>query len=523
MSHPWGKMNVLIIFEKKTAMNFRTLLFALLLSGFGLTAGHGQTRTGIFDSQTDVGNPSHPGFAFYNEKDQTYTVGGSGENMWFDNDQFHYLWTTLQGDFILRAEVSFLGAGVEAHRKAGWIVRNSLEAAAPHVNATVHGDGLTSLQYRPAFGGETREMMAADSFADVLQLERQGNTWIFSSGRFGEPLHSVTLDSLVLNKEVYAGIYVCAHNPGITETAVFRNVRIIKPAGHDLVPYRDYLGSRLEIMDVETGLRRMIFTSAHSIQAPNWTPDGKYLIFNSGGLLYRYDLHTGNIGVLNTGFARSNNNDHVLTFDGTLLGISHHSSDEGGNSAIFYLPASGSDQPVRITRPGRDASYLHGWAPDNHSVVFTGHRNGQYDIYSADIRTGQEIRLTHQQTLDDGPEYSPDGKYIFFNSARTGTMQLWRMKPDGSEQTQLTFDAWNDWFPHVSPDMKKIIFISFPPEVDAQDHPFYKRCLLRMMPYEGGEPTVIGYVYGGQGTMNVPNWSPDSRKIAFVTNSGPVR
>lgn len=485
-------------------------------------AGQGQTRTGIFDSQTDVGNPSHPGFAFYNEQDQTYTVGGSGENMWFDNDQFHYLWTTLQGDFILRAEVSFLGNGVEAHRKAGWIVRNSLEAAAPHVNATVHGDGLTSLQYRPAFGGETREMVAADSFADVLQLERQGNTWIFSSGRFGEPLHSVTLDSLVLNKEVYAGIYVCAHNPDITETAVFRNVRIIKPAGHDLVPYRDYLGSRLEIMDVETGLRRVIFTSAHSIQAPNWTPDGKYLIFNSGGLLYRYDLHTGNIGVLNTGFARSCNNDHVLTFDGTLLGISHHSSDEGGNSAIFYLPVSGSDQPVRITRPGKDASYLHGWAPDNHSVVFTGHRNGQFDIYSADIQTGKEIRLTHQQTLDDGPEYSPDGKYIFFNSARTGTMQLWRMKPDGTEQTQLTFDEWNDWFPHVSPDMKKIIFISFPPEVDAQDHPFYKRCLLRMMPYEGGEPTIIGYIYGGQGTMNVPNWSPDSRKIAFVTNSGPV-
>ncbi len=98
-------------------------------------------------------------------------------------------------------------------------------------------------------------------------------------------------------------------------------------------------------------------------------------------------------------------------------------------------------------------------------------------------------------------------------------MQIWKMDPDGKHQTQLTFDEYNDWFPHISPDQKRIVFISFPKEIDSQDHPFYKHCLIRMMPYAGGKPKVIGYIYGGQGTMNVPNWSPDSRKIAFVTNT----
>ena len=152
-------------------------------------------------------------------------------------------------------------------------------------------------------------------------------------------------------------------------------------------------------------------------------------------------------------------------------------------------------------------------------MIFTGNRKGRYDIYTVDVKTGQEVQLTDQETLDDGAEYSPDGKHIFFNSVRTGKMKLWRMNADGKEQTQLTFDGYNDWFPHVSPDRKWIVFISFPKDIDPNDHPFYKHCLLRIMPYEGGTPRVIGYLYGGQGTINVPSWSPDSRFISFVTNS----
>lgn len=127
--------------------------------------------------------------------------------------------------------------------------------------------------------------------------------------------------------------------------------------------------------------------------------------------------------------------------------------------------------------------------------------------------------MTNQKSLDDGSEYSPDGKYIFFNSARTGKMKLWRMNPDGEDQTQLTLDDYNDWFPHISPDQKWIAFISYPKDVPAGEHPFYKHCLLRLMPYEGGTPKVIGYIYGGQGSINVPSWSPDSKYISFVSNS----
>jgi Tol biopolymer transport system component len=209
----------------------------------------------------------------------------------------------------------------------------------------------------------------------------------------------------------------------------------------------------------------------------------------------------------------------VLTFDGKMIGISNHTASENGKSTIYWLPVDGSKEPVRVTRPGVGDSYLHGWSPDNKKMIFTGNRNGQFDVYSVDVQTGKETQLTNFKTLDDGSEYSPDGKYIFFNSVRTGRMQIWRMDADGKNQTQLTFDDYNDWFPHVSPDMKWIVFISFPKDINPGDHPFYKHCMLRIMPYGGGKPKVIAYLYGGQGTINVPSWSPDSKRIAFVTNS----
>jgi Tol biopolymer transport system component len=153
-------------------------------------------------------------------------------------------------------------------------------------------------------------------------------------------------------------------------------------------------------------------------------------------------------------------------------------------------------------------------------MVFTGQRDGVFDVYKIPTAGGAEVRLTTAEGLDDGPEFSPDGKYIYFNSSRTGRMQLWRMKPDGSEQTQLTDDGFNNWFPHVSPDGKWIAYIAFPPEVPATEHPFYKHVTLRLVPVGGGAARVIAYLYGGQGTMNVPSWSPDGKRLAFVSNTG---
>jgi Tol biopolymer transport system component len=219
---------------------------------------------------------------------------------------------------------------------------------------------------------------------------------------------------------------------------------------------------------------------------------------------------------INSGFAVNNNNDHVLSFDGKMLGISHHVAEEENRSIIFTMPAEGGT-PTRITKEG--PSYLHGWSPDGRYLIYTAERNGNYDIYKISVKKKKEIRLTEAPGLDDGSEYSPDGRYIYFNSVRTGTMQIWRMKPDGSDQEQLTFDGYNNWFPHISPDGRQIVFLSFMNDVRADDHPFYKHVYIRVMPAEGGTPVIKAYVYGGQGTINVPSWSPDSKKISFVSNS----
>ncbi len=495
----------------------KTLLFLFLI--LTITPAKSQTKIGVFDNHLDIGDPKNKGFAYYQEEDQTYMIGGSGKNMWFNEDQFQYLWTTIQGDFILRAEIDFIGEGVDPHRKVGWIVKNDLNSETPHVNASTHGDGLTSLQYRKTIGGDTEELVSENTAPDVIQLERKGNVFIMSTAKFGEQFVEVQLEDMPIANQVFIGLYVSSHNPDIVEVTKFRNVRIIKPAAVDFQPYRDYLGSRLEVMDVATGHRKVLFTTTNSIQAPNWTPDGKKLIYNSEGRMYQYHLNEGTISPLNTGFAIKNNNDHVLSFDGTLMGLSSHNPADMNNSTLYYLPSEGDSNPVVVNKPGLGASYLHGWSPDNKEMLFTGQRNGQYDIYSIDIKTGVEKQLTNLKTLDDGPEYSPDGKHIFFNSVRTGKMKLWKMDPDGKNQAQLTFDEYNDWFPHISPDGKWIAFISFPKDIDPSDHPFYKHCLVRIMPFEGGTPRIIGYIYGGQGSINVPSWSPDSKSITFVTNS----
>jgi TolB protein len=488
-----------------------SLVILLTLSSFAQ-----QKDLGVFEGQSDIGQVIKPGQATYDAKKQEYTITGSGANMWLDSDEFHMAWKSLKGDFILTTRARFIGQGVEAHRKMGWIIRSGLKATAPHVNASVHGDGLTSLQFRRAKGGPTEEIKSSLQGVDVIQLERQGSTYIMSVARFGEPFVTEQTTNPALGDEVYVGLYVCSHNKDVEETAVFSNVRVTIPASPQFVPYRDYIGSDLEILDVESGQRKVIYHTPDSLQAPNWTRDGKALIFNRNGRLYRYDLAKETPTVLNTDFAIHNNNDHVLSFDGKLIGISHHSESDGNKSIIYTLPLQGGN-PKRVTAQGH--SYLHGWSPDGKWLIYTAERNGEFDIYKIAATGGEETRLTSGKALDDGSEFSPDGKYIYFNSTRNGSMQLWRMKPDGSEPQQLTDDEYNNWFPHVSPDSKWIVFLSFSKEVAPDDHPFYKRVYLRLMPIAGGKPRVIAYVYGGQGTINVPSWSPDSKRVAFVSNS----
>lgn len=502
-----------------------------LLAGclaFALTVS-ADPSVGQFTQNADIGAPVIAGSTSYDASLQQYRMSAAGINLWGASDQFQFAWNKLKGDFIVRARFEFVGQGVDPHRKLGWMVRSTLDADSAYADACVHGDGLTSLQYRRTKGAITEQVTLEIKGGDVIQFERRGNTYIFSSARSGETFTTGTLADLALGEEVFVGLFLCSHDAKVKEEAIFKDVRIIQPPKAGYVPYRDYIGSLLEILNVHTGKLETVYSSPEQFEAPNWMPDGRTLIVNvSGpgpnkGLLKTFDLVTKKMAPLDTGFANRNNNDHVLTFDGKQLAISHHSADDGGRSVIYKLPSVGGT-PVRVTP--KAPSYLHGWSPDAKWLVYTGGRkekaddkSDKYDIYRISADGGEEIRLTSAPGLSDGPEFSPDGKYIYFNSTRSGLMQLWRMKPDGSDQEMVTNDEFNNWFAHVSPDGKWIAFISYGQDVKPDDHPYYKHCYLRLMPITGGKPRVIAYVFGGQGTINVPSWSPDSTRIAFVSNT----
>ncbi len=279
------------------------------------------------------------------------------------------------------------------------------------------------------------------------------------------------------------------------------------------------LTSVLEIYDIEKNTRTVVkeFDGAH-IEAPNWTVDGKWLIYNSRGRLYKISPDNPQEPILiDTDFAGACNNDHVLSSDGKSIAISH-SAKEDYNSRIYTLPIEGGT-PQLITPMA--PSYLHGWSPDGKWLAYCAFRNDSkiQDIYIIPAKGGVEIRLTTAEGLDDGPEYSPDGKYIWFNSVRTGLMQVWRMKADGSEQTQMTFDdESNAWFPHVSPDGKQVVYLTYRKgDLEPHQHVANKNVELRLMSTEGGEYKTIVKLFGGQGTINVNSWAPDSKRFAFVS------
>ena len=499
---------------KKITICFSTLLLVLFV-----TAHAQQKAVGQFDENGDVGEPKLKGNTVYNKDDQTYLLSGAGKNVWTNLDQFQFVWKKIKGDFIIKATAKFIGKGVAGHRKIGIMARDKLTTDSRYVDGTFHGGLplLTSLQYRLSDGDTTGQIAVSSIHPTEIEFERSGNTFTFSATTFGENYKTVKKE-MGLNDEAFVGLYICSHIDTVMEQAIFSNVRIIFPPKKDYRPYKDYLGSNLEVMDVATGHRKILYRAPGSIQAPNWSKDGKYLIYNSAeGLIYKYQLSDNAITPINTGFAKNNNNDRVLSFDGKILGISNYMGEKR-TSTVFILPVTGSDNPTKITSEDSGHSYFHSWSPDGKKLLFTGLRNKQWDIWSIDIATKKETNLTNMTTLDDGAEYTPDGKWIYFNSVRTGTMKIWRMKPDGSNQEQVTFDEYNDWFPHISPDGKWIVYISFPKEIDPTTHPFYQKVYFRLMPTSGGVPKAIAYVYGGQGSMNVPSWSPDGKRIAFVSN-----
>jgi Tol biopolymer transport system component len=270
----------------------------------------------------------------------------------------------------------------------------------------------------------------------------------------------------------------------------------------------------LETLDISTGECTILHTFDSVIEAPNWTRDGRLLIFNSRGRLFTFDIHRGIIREIPSGFATSCNNDHVLSPENQHIAISHHTAEDG-QSRIYILPFEGGT-PRLVTENG--PSYLHGWSPDGRTLAYCAERGGQYDIYTIAVHGGPETQLTNEPGLDDGPEYSPDGRHIWFNSVRSGLMQLWRMGADGSDAQRMTHEEANGWFPHVSPDGRWVAYVAYRKgDVAPGDHPPDKHVEIRLMPAEGGPSRTLVELFGGQGTMNVNSWSPDSQRLAFVS------
>ena len=504
-----------------TNRRFSTLACAVLLAGTAITRGQ-TSEVGIFAGHGEVGKPAKAGSVQYDAARGAYVVTGGGENMWATNDAFYYVWKEASGDVALAADIRWvsINGNPNVHRKACLIIRQSLDSDSPYVDAVVHGNGLTSLQCRESKGGATTEIEANFGITSAparIQIEKRGNYAIMSVAGEGKPLQPSGGSFRCEFKEpFYIGLAVCAHDDKVTETAEFSRVEFGAPPA-SARPSAVGVRSALEVVPVPPSDRKVAYFTSDHIEAPNWSPDGKFFIFNKNNRLYKMATN-GEPELVETGACNRINNDHGISPDGTMLAISDQTKP--GGSRIYVLPISGG-APRLVT--SNAPSYFHGWSPDGKILTFCGQRTFEvdgrradnFDIYTIPLEGGQEMRLTTDPGKDDGPDYSRDGKYIYFNSDRTGHMQVWRMNADGSNQEQITRDETGDVFPHPSPDGRWIVFLSYPP--GAQDHPANKDVILRLMPAAGGAIRDLGKMFGGQGTINVSSWAPNSRAVAYVS------
>jgi hypothetical protein len=489
---------------------------------------------GVFSDHGDVGTPSAigTGKATFDAATRTYTIAGGGENMWSRADHFHYVWTKMSRDLSLTADIAFVATSPasgepDPHRKACLVIRQTLDADSAYVDAAVHGNGMTSLQWREAKGDLSHDIETNIVGPTRVRVEKRGryfSMWVGSNEADMKPAGGST--PVELTGEFYVGLGVSAHNTGRIETATFSNVQVraLEPLSTGAPTS---VVSTLQTFSLGSKDARVVHVSVGSdpIESPTWLPEAtNTLVFNKGGKLYRVraDLPRADLDragprtpeMIDLGPLIGVGHDHVLTKDGKTWAVSDSSQSADGRAGalIFTIPAGGGT-PARVTASG--PSYVRSFSPDGSRIAYSGVREGNLDVFTIAAAGGAETRLTTSSAKDDGPEFSPDGQWIYFNSDRGGSQQVWRMRADGSAQEQITPDDYANWFPHVAPDGASIVFLSS--AKNASDHLDNTDVVLRRMTLADRKIEVLTKLFGGKGSINVSSWSPTGQHLAFVS------
>ena len=495
--------------------NFWKLLgTAVALTGAAV-AQSANSPVGIFESHGDVGvNPKGGSIEFVNGE---YRVTGGGANVWGTEDAFQFAWKRISGDVTIQADIQFIGKGAVAHRKAMLMIRRDLTANSPYADIALHGDGLTSLQYRVTPGAETQEVRSTVTAPTRIRIERHGNQFTIFAGKPGEQLTPAGPQTIEIADPVYVGIGVTSHDANVLETLVFSNLTVEQPRQAE-----QRFRSKIVVYDLAKKSNTTIYQQDSVVEAPNWSVDGKYLLVNTGGELYRLPAGgAAKLEKIGLGADYRCNNDKAFSWDGKMLAFSATLAPARA-SQVFLASADGKG--AKLMTPA-SPSYFHGWSPDGKWLAFVGQRNGRFELFRVPAAGGDEQRLTSKGGYDDGPEYTPDGKWIYFNSNRTGGWDVWRIPADGggsgdAKAEQVTNDELEDWFPHISPNGKLMLVFSFPKGTSGHNDRM-EGVQLRLMPAPGAKlkpaklETLVKF-YGGQGTINVNSWSPDSKKFAYV-------
>jgi Tol biopolymer transport system component len=491
-------------------------LIALCLQLRPLVAQSASGSLGIFAGQTDVGKVVPPGTLAYSPATGMYTLTAAGWDLWSANDGFHFVWKKLSGDLSLTADIDFpeKTGNHQPHRKAVLMVRQTLDTDGAYVDVAQHGSGLTALQYRLAKGANTGGVNVNIDAPKRVRLEKRGDTFTMFLSNHGEPLHQVGASvKQHFDGIFYVGIGLSAHDEKVSEKATFSNVEL-KQLTPPATPANLTLYSTLQTVGVTEGGNQeetILLSEAGHFMAPNWARDGRSLTFTQEGRIYTIPVAGGAPQVLNVGNLTNCSGSHGFSPDGKWFALTCSAADQPDHR-LYIIPAA-SGTPRMVTQ---STGYFHSWSPDGKTILFTrGAGHGGGNIYSISVEGGPETALTTGTGLSDDPDYSPDGKYIYFNTDRWGGMQIGRMKPDGSQPEQVTFDAFKNWTPHPSPDGKSIAFISYDPSVTT--HAANKDIALRLLSTSDNKIRTLVNLVGGDGSFNVPNWSPDSKSLAFVS------